>query len=307
MAGITAPFVEVKPMLAEPQQGRNIQTFVGTHAFDVKLDGVRSIAYWDGHTLTLVNRNGRDQTLSYPDLVASCPLPEGHHMVLDGEIVASDGSFESVAKRDKQTKPADVIRSMDAIPVQYLAFDILQLGDLDLRTWAWVDRRRMLETAMTGHIDPMWGLTIVSNDASLYDSVRALGMEGVIAKRFDSPYFPGRRPHWVKIKVTHRVTCIAVGYEPGEGSRSHFGAMFLAMLDENGTPVQVGRVGTGFSTADTHECKALLDNRTPFLVEVECANVTKTGVLRFPSFKGIRTDLELTDAVLTQLETIPRS
>jgi ATP-dependent DNA ligase len=83
--------------------------------------------------------------------------------------------------------------------------------------------------------------------------------------------------------------------------------MFLAMLDENGTPVQVGRVGTGFDTAATHECKALLDARTPFLVEIECANVTKTGVLRFPSYKGIRTDLGLTDAALTQLATIPRS
>jgi bifunctional non-homologous end joining protein LigD len=299
--------ITVKPMLAEPQQGRDIQTLVGTHAFDVKLDGVRSIATWDGHNLTFTNRNGRDQTVSYPDLVASCPLPEGTVIVLDGEIIASNGSFESVAKRDKQTKLPDVIRAMDAIPVQYLAFDILQIGDLDLRSWSWLQRRAMLDTVMAENNDPLWGLTIVSNDASLYDSVRNLGMEGVIAKRMDAPYLAGRRPAWIKFKVTHRVTCIAVGYEPGEGSRAHFGAMFLAMLDENGTPVQVGRVGTGFDTAATHECKALLDARTPFLVEIECANVTKTGVLRFPSYKGIRTDLGLTDAALTQLATIPRS
>jgi bifunctional non-homologous end joining protein LigD len=305
MAG-TAP-TTVKPMLAEPQKGMNIQTLVGSHAFDVKLDGVRSIAYWDGEHLTLTNRNGREQTISYPELVASCPLPKGQTVVLDGEIIASNGSFESVAIRDKQTKPADVAREAARIPVQYLAFDVLQLGDTDLRALPWNERRALLEAVMTPNVDPLWGLTIVSNDASLYDSVRGLGMEGVIAKRLDAPYRAGRRQDWIKFKVVHRVTCIAVGYEPGEGARAHFGAMFLAMLDGDEKPVQVGRVGTGFTTAATHECKALLDARTPFLVEVECANVTKTGVLRFPSYKGIRTDLSVADATLTQLDTIPRS
>lgn len=297
----------VKPMLAVPQGGTDITTLAGTHVFDVKLDGVRSLALWDGQHLRLMNRNGREQTLSYPDLVSSCPLPLDQVIILDGEIIAADGSFEAIAKRDKQTKPDDVARVSAQIPVQYLAFDILHLGITDLRHWSWQQRRAMLETVMGSTNHPAWGLTVVSNDPSLYDSVRSLGMEGVIAKRIDSPYQPGRRPAWVKFKVVHRVTCIAVGYEPGEGSRSHFGAMLLALLDDTGKPLQVGRVGTGFSTADTHECKALLDARTPFLVEVECANVTKSGVLRFPSFKGIRSDLSLADATLNQLTTIPRS
>jgi bifunctional non-homologous end joining protein LigD len=306
MVNVTSP-IALKPMLAEPQRGVDIQTLVGTHAFDVKLDGVRSLAMWDGNTLTLVNRNGRSQTASYPDLVASCPLFEGQTMILDGEIIASSGSFESVAKRDKQTKPEDVKRVAATIPVQYLAFDILYIGHQDTRSWSWQDRRLLLETVMETCVTTDWGLTVVSNDPSLYESVQSLGMEGVIAKRLDSPYRAGRNGAWVKFKVTHRVTCIAVGYEPGEGTRGHFGAMLLAMLDQDGLPVQVGRVGTGFTVSDTHECKALLDARTPFLVEVECANVTKTGVLRFPSYKGMRTDLELADATLDQLKTIPRS
>lgn len=303
MAGIPV----IKPMLAEPQQGRSISLYEGTHAFDVKLDGVRAILTWDGHNLTITNRSGVDRTAVYPDLVASCPLPVGTPVVLDGEIVSPDGSFESIAKRDKQSKPDDVARAVRTHPVQFLAFDILFLAGKDLRAVAWSQRRDILEMVMDAAQNPMWGLTVVSNQASLLDSVRELGMEGVIAKRHDAPYAAGRRPAWVKFKVTHRVTCIAVGYEPGEGSRSHFGAMLLAVLDEKGTPVQVGRVGTGFTTADTHECKRLLDARTPFLVEIECANVTKSGVLRFPSYKGIRSDLSLADATLTQLDTIPRS
>jgi bifunctional non-homologous end joining protein LigD len=307
MAGIPV----IKPMLAEPQKGRSIHALVDTYTFDVKLDGVRAIFTWDGQNLTITNRSGVDRTATYPDLVASCPLPLGTPVVLDGEIIATTGSFESIAKRDKQTKPEDVARVMDYIPVQFLAFDLLYIGDMDVRGETYQTRRAMLEVVMAEHTnplnDPMWGLTVVSNQASLLDSVRELGMEGVIAKRNDAPYLPGRRPAWVKFKVTHRVTCIAVGYEPGEGTRSHFGAMLLAMLDEKGTPTQVGRVGTGFTTADTHECKALLDARTPFLVEIECANVTKSGVLRFPSYKGVRTDLSLADASMAQLATIPRS
>jgi bifunctional non-homologous end joining protein LigD len=298
----------MKPMLAEPQQGRSISMYEGTHTFDVKLDGVRALVTWDGRNVRIINRSGVDRTATYPDLVASCPFPDTTtSVVVDGEIIATTGSFESIAKRDKQTKPEDVARAMAQIPVQFIAFDLLQLGDMDLRGETYLTRRNMLEIVMGEHTDPTWGLTVVSNQASLLDSVRELGMEGVIAKKNDSTYKAGRRPAWVKFKVTHRVTCIAVGYEPGEGSRSHFGAMLLAMLDEKGTPVQVGRVGTGFTTADTHECKALLDARTPFLVEIECANVTKSGVLRFPSYKGVRTDLSLADASMTQLATIPRS
>ena len=304
MAGLP----NMKPMLAEPQQGRSIDLYVGTHTFDVKLDGVRAMVAWDGTRLTITNRSGVDRTATYPDLAASCPFPGlTTSVVLDGEIIATTGSFESIAKRDKQTKPEDVARVMHQIPVQFIAFDLLYLGDMDLRGETFTTRRNMLEIVAGQDTNPMWGLTVVSNQASLLDSVRELGMEGVIAKRNDSLYQAGRRPGWVKFKVTHRVTCIAVGYEPGEGSRSHFGAMLLAMLDEKGTPVQVGRVGTGFSTADTHECKALLDARQPFLVEVECANVTKSGVLRFPSYKGVRTDLTLADASMAQLATIPRS
>ena len=300
----------VVPMLAEPQNGRDIATLVGTHTFDVKLDGVRSVATWEDGNLTLTNRSGREQTVSYPDLGASCPLSnqlKGTRIVLDGEIIALTGSFEDVARRDKVTKPADVTRMVGQIPVQFLAFDILQLGDDDLRSFTYRERRLMLETIVGPVTNQQWGLTIVSNDASLFDHVRQLGMEGVIAKRTDSPYRAGRRPDWVKFKNTHRVTCVAVGYELGEGSRSHFGAMFLAMVNDAGQVVPVGRVGSGFTTDDTYDCKARLDARQPFLVEIEVANVTKDGKLRFPVFKGVRTDVSLKSAVLSQLASIPRS
>lgn len=293
----------MRPMLASPGKGIDPATLVGTHTFDLKLDGVRSLAHWDGQDLTLINRSGRNQTESYPDLVASFP----HHpssLVLDGEIVAVTGSFEDVARRDKVTKPADVKRAMDKYPVRFIAFDVLQNGDADLRRQSFTTRRNHLESL--GVTNGLWDLSLCSPDLHMLELVRQNGLEGVIAKRNDSQYVAGRSKSWLKFKNVHRVTAIAVGYEPGEGSRAHFGAMFLALVDD-GKIVPVGRVGTGFSGTDTHECKALLDAHQPFVVEIEAANVTQSNQLRFPVYKGMRTDLSVADATIDQLDTLPRS
>lgn len=297
---------DIRPMLAQPGKRIDPSTLVGSHAFDLKLDGVRSLAYWDGTTLRLINRSGRDQTVAYPDLVASFPahLVAGP-VVFDGEIVAATGSFEDVARRDKVTKPHDVARAMAAHPVKYVAFDVLTLAGNDVRSLPWSARRMHLEFQLQG--DPeMWETTVVSQNIGMLEKVRDLGLEGVIAKRMDSVYVAGRSGNWLKFKNTHRVTAIAVGYEPGEGSRAHFGAMFLALVDGE-TVVPIGRVGTGFNHADTLECKALLDGHTPFVVEIEAANRTKTNQLRFPVYKGIRSDLSVGDATMDQLDALPRS
>lgn len=295
----------MRPMLASPGKGIDARTLVGTHTFDLKLDGVRSIAHWDGSTLTLTNRSERDHTVSYPDLVESFPLKSQGPITLDGEIVATSGSFEDVARRDKVTKLHDVARAMAKYPVQFIAFDLLESPDgTDMRRMPYVDRRGVLDVL---NIDnEHWSRSLRSDQIVMLDKVRELGLEGVIAKRNDSVYVTGRSKSWLKFKNVHRITAIAIGYEPGEGSREHFGAMFLALVD-NGQIVQVGRVGTGFSNADTHECKKLLDEHRPFVVEIEAANVTQSNQLRFPVYKGIRSDLSVADATMDQLETIPRS
>lgn len=297
----------MRPMLASPGKGIDARTLVGTHTFDLKLDGVRSIARWDGTTLTLTNRSERDHTVSYPDLVESFPELTVHSATLDGEIVAMSGSFEDVARRDKVTKPHDIARARAKYPVKFIAFDVLEVGGADLRRQEYLERRQWLEALNLGlHEGSLWDTTLISKDVVMLEKVRALGLEGVIAKRNDSVYVTGRSKSWLKFKNVHRITAIAIGYEPGEGSREHFGAMFLALVD-NGQIVQVGRVGTGFSNADTHECKKLLDEHRPFVVEIEAANVTQSNQLRFPVYKGIRSDLSVADATMDQLETIPRS
>lgn len=297
----------MKPMLAVPgnasrnRRGQDLEHLEGTHAFDTKIDGVRGILTFDGKKVRIMNRNGVDITARFPELSVKFPCP----MMLDGEVVARDNSFESTAIRDKNAHPTDAM--VEAIPVTYVAFDLLSLDGNDRSHLPWVSRRVMLDS-----IEPLltsvdMTVSTYSLKAAFYDVVVSLGLEGVIAKRLDQPYAPGKRSSgWVKFKATQRVTAIAVGYEPGTGARSHFGAMNLVMLDDNRTPVNVGRVGTGFTEVQILDLKQSLDAGMPLLVEIECLNVTKAGVLRFPVFKGQRSDLTLLDASTKQLDSLPR-
>lgn len=295
----------IKPMLASPQGKADLATLAGSHVFDIKLDGVRAIALWDGGSLTLRNRSGIDVTHRFPDIAASWPFPDFREvLVLDGEIVARSGSFQDTARRDKQNKPADVAKWMHQIPVDFIAFDVLARGS-DIRSRAWLDRRKVLDALEFG-VEGPWTRSVYSPDPDFFQQVKSLGMEGVIAKRVRSSYRAGRFSDWVKFKCVRSLTCVATGYEPGTGARAHFGAMFLAVIDPTGKPVSVGRVGTGMTASEITMLKGELDAGRCVVVEIECLNVSKDGSLRFPVYKGVRTDLSVADATLAQLDGIPR-
>ena len=219
--------------------------------------------------------------------------------------MAADNSFESVAIRDKQANPAAVQRAMTRMRCFYFAFDMLDCDGVSMVHQPWHERRFTLD-AVVGE-SKIIQLTPWSPDPAFLQQVREQGMEGVIAKRRESQYQPGRRsPEWVKFKCLHRVSCIVTGYEPGQGSRAEFGAMHLALIDpERGELVPCGRVGTGFRQSDIADLKQALDRQQILLGEIECLNVTKTGQLRFPVWKGRRLDLTPLDCTVDQLKTLP--
>lgn len=298
------------PMLASPPKSERLPTLAGTHAFDIKLDGIRAIAHWDGAFLTLINRSGNDITNRFPDLTAAAAVLGDKPLILDGEIVACSGSFQDTAKRDKQNRPADVARWAAQIPVNFVGFDLLMEGGEDLRRRPWHERRKRLESLLScfDQPDDRFVPSVVSYDPGFFEVVKSMGMEGVIAKRINAPYRAGRYSDWVKFKTVRSVTCVAFGYEPGTGARAHFGAMFLSMYDvTHGEFVGVGRVGTGMDTKEIGYLKAELDAGRPVICEIECLNVTRDGSLRFPVYKGARTDLSVLDAKIEQLADIPRT
>jgi ATP-dependent DNA ligase len=301
-------------MLAAPSTGTGSRRAVdlatllhGTHYFDLKLDGLRCVLYWDGLNVRLVNRSGVDITRKFPEVEAVAPAFGPVPVILDGELVCDSGLFNDVATRGKTEKPHDIAKRATTMPARFIAFDLLHQGEVSYLSVRYEQRRRVLE-AFTAHVnDPLITASMGTSDGqAMWESVVALGLEGLIAKRLDQPYMEGKRsPAWLKFKTVRRITCIATGYEPGTGARAHFGAMYLALVGPNG-PVPVGKVGTGFTEAEITSLKTDLDNGVMPLVEIEALNVGSGGQLRFPVYRGYRTDLSHLDATLDQLDTLPR-
>lgn len=277
-----------------------IEELVGTHVFDLKIDGVRAMLHRDLGNVRLVNRNGVDITHKYPEIASTITGDDG--LVLDGEIVAEDGSFETTLLRDQQEKKAAITRLSRLHPCRFVVFDT------PARMHTWTTRRAQIEAdverAFAGN--DRVTLTPYSDDPAFFTQVAEMGMEGVIAKRKTSRYQPGKRSvDWVKFKTVRRVSALISGYSPGSGSRSHFGAIHLAMLDDNHNPVDVGRCGSGFTEHQTHELKERLDAGQILVVEIEALNLTSGGKLRHPVYRGIRSDLSPLDATIDQLATLP--
>lgn len=272
---------------------------------DVKIDGVRCLAHWSGAELALTNRVGTAINYRYPEIVAALTdvlTGVREELLLDGEIVAVDGRFESTLLRDQQENPRRIAALAATHPVMYVMFDAPEFAT------PWHERREKLDriTLQWGTAHPATlATTVTSMSPNFLAETREHGMEGVIAKQINSRYEFGKRSkQWLKFKNLYRVTCLVAGYTPGTGSRSDFGAMELALLDGD-TPVSVGRVGTGFTEPEIAKLKAALDRGDLLVVEIEATNQTSGGVLRFPVYKGVRTDVLPTDCKIEQLQFLP--
>ena len=299
----------VKPMLATlgklpPEDGR--------WAYEVKWDGIRAIGYAEGGRLRLCSRNGNDVTRRYPELRDLGRELGAREAVLDGEIVAFDDegrpSFQRLQRRMHVASEHTVRRLAASDPVVYVLFDLLFLDGHSLCALPYEQRRaRLLELELSG---PAWQTPAhhLADGAALLEASKQMGLEGIVAKRRDCPYTPGRRsPGWVKVKNVRRGDFTIGGWLPGEGRRSGgFGALLIGEASEEGVR-WVGRVGTGFDDRELDRLRDLLAERetgaSPFVgrqppkgarfVEpdlvctVEYLEVTDAGTLRAPSYKGL--------------------
>jgi bifunctional non-homologous end joining protein LigD len=276
---------------------------------------VRAIGYVDGGRLRLESRNGNDITPRYPELRALGPALGSRDAILDGEVVAfEDGrpSFQKLQGRMHLTSEHAVRRLAASDPVVYMIFDLLWLEGHSLMDLTYEERRaKLLELGLAG---PSWQAPAhhVGDGKRLLEASRAQGLEGIIAKRLDCPYIPGRRSQgWVKVKNIRRTDAVIGGWLPGEGGRSgRLGALVVGFY-EDGELRYAGRVGTGFTQAELTRLGTLLDGLaredSPFsgrqppretrFVEpqlvcvVDYSEVTKAKTLRQPSYKGLRDDL----------------
>ena len=288
----------------------------GRWAYEIKWDGVRAIGYVEGGRLRLASRNGRDITPRYPELRELGRALGAREAVLDGEVVAfgPDGrpSFQKLQSRMHLTSDSVVRRLARTDPVTYVVFDVLFLDGHSLCAEPYERRREVLASLELA--GPAWQAPAhhVGDGAALLEATRAQGLEGIIAKRLDCPYTPGRRsPGWVKVKNYRRTDVVIGGWLPGEGNRSgRMGALVVGYL-EGDELRYAGRVGTGFDARELERIGALLAERerptSPFagrqppkaarfvepdlVCTVEYSEWTQTGTLRQPSYKGLRDDV----------------
>ncbi len=286
-------------------------------SFEVKWDGVRAIAYVQPGRLRIESRNLREITDSYPEVRGLLRDLGMRDAVLDGELVAFDDegrpSFERLQRRMHVTAQSSVRRLVATTPVVYAIFDLLYLDGHNLMALPYEQRRARLEEL--GLSGPAWRVPAAhaSNGQRLLDATAAQGLEGVVAKRLGSRYEPGRRTGaWVKIKNTQRQELVIGGWLPGEGRRTdRIGALLMGYFEDGGALRYAGRVGTGFTDRTLAELSSKLAPlrrpQAPFeplpklprnavfvepelVAEVEFREWTSEGVMRAPSYKGLRDD-----------------
>ncbi len=293
-------------------------------SYEIKWDGVRAIGYVQPGRLRLESRNLREITDAYPEVRGILRDLGMHDAVFDGEIVAFDDngrpSFARLQQRMHVTSPAAVRRLMNSTPVVYAIFDLLYLDGHSLMSLPYHERRARLEALGLG--GPAWRVPNAhgGDGQRLLEATAAQGLEGVVAKRADSAYEPGRRTGaWIKVKNTSRQELVIGGWIPGEGRRrQRIGALLMGYY-EDGEFVYAGRVGTGFTeqTLDMlakrlaplerdespfTRCPAKLPRQTVFVeprlvAEIEIREWTPDRIMRAPSFKGLREDKAPRDVV----------
>jgi bifunctional non-homologous end joining protein LigD len=294
-------------------------------AVEIKWDGVRAIAYCRPGRLQLQSRNLNDITRQYPEVRRLSRALGAREAVLDGELVAFDAegrpSFERLQQRIHQTSEPTIRRRMKSHPVTYVIFDLLYLDGRDLMGEPYRERRRSLEELELDGQSWQTPAYSTGRAAELLEASRLQGLEGLVLKRLDSGYQPGKRTGaWIKVKNVARQEMVIGGWLPGEGRRRRLGAILVGYHAREGDEGLrfAGKVGTGFSERELDELlerlRALERETSPFegrqppraarfvepelVAEVEYGELTREGMLRHPRFKGLRDDKPAREVVL---------
>ena len=279
--------------------------------FELKLDGYRMLGASSDGEASLLTRNGHDALPSFPDIARALRKLPYRRLVLDGEVVVHDGagypSFGRLQQRARLSRPVDVRRASFDAPASFYAFDLLAFDDHDLRELPLAERRRLLREVV-----PEAGPLRLSEHfegcgKALFGQVRAMGLEGIMAKRADSRYVGRRTADWRKIHAARESRFVVVGFTNPSGARTGFGALHLGAYADERTLHYVGRVGTGFDDATLDTLRARLDDLevaeptfTPapvgdehtwvvpeLVADIRYKEVTEGGLLRHAVFLGL--------------------
>jgi len=294
---------------------------------EIKFDGYRLLVFIDRGRVRMLTRKANDWTDRFTGLVEPMQALPARQAVLDGEvvIVAPNGttSFQLLQNVLNNGRQGELV---------FYAFDLLYLDGHDLRSVPLLERKEALGALLAGAGAEGEGPVrfsdhVVGNGALFHQHACKMGLEGIIAKRCDSRYAAKRTKDWLKIKCTRRQEFVIGGWTDPKGSRSAFGSLILGFY-RGGELVHAGRVGTGFNEellGDVHRrLKKLQTDRSPFsnygqrrapkdvhwvkpelVCEVAFTEFTEEGILRHPTFQGLREDKSAREVVREDEQSLP--
>jgi DNA ligase D-like protein (predicted ligase) len=285
--------------------------FGGDWLLERKFDGERCVARKRDGAVRLESRTGKDLTGTYPEVRDALVAQRTREFLLDGEVVAYQGeqtSFSRLQQRLGTSAPSP--QQIASYPVVYCVFDVLEIDGEVLTDQPLEERRaRLTQAIRTGaalQLSKAWRGNAQRHFAQACQS----GWEGLIAKRADARYVPGRSKDWLKLKCVWEQEFVIGGYTDPAGSRTDFGAILVGYHEE-GRLRYAGKVGTGYTAARLRDLGALLraleTSGSPFLdaqpiprgthwtrpelvAQIGFAEWTNDGRLRQPRFLGLRDD-----------------
>jgi bifunctional non-homologous end joining protein LigD len=278
--------------------------------FEIKWDGYRAIAEITKNKVELYSRNGLSFKQLYPAVVEALKKLKVK-VVLDGEIVV----FNEQNKPDFQK--LQQFGEVKKGSLVYYVFDCLSVDGQSITNLPLIERKQILKELLHENETIRYADHVIENGIEFFSEIRALDIEGVIAKRADSVYHPGKRsPDWLKIKNHNTQEAIIAGYTEPRGSRLYFGALILAIF-QDGKLKYIGHTGTGFANRtllDLHKklqplkrVTSPFDSKVPLnarvtwvepelVCNIKFTEITQGGILRHPVFMGLRIDKSAREA-----------
>lgn len=301
-------------------------------AYEPKYDGIRAIvSVGPPSEVRFWSRLGNEKTVQFPEIATALhdwARTLDDPVILDGEIVALDARGEPTGFQNLQgrihvknppPRATEPRRHGEPLSLALIVFDVLRIGDQDLRPLRLKERRARLEKLLRGMDDPRIRISmqVAGDGRALHARAQEEGWEGLIAKRLDSIYRSGKRsPDWRKLKLVRRQVCVVGGWTDPRGSRPFFGALLLGIHDDRGRLEYVGHTGAGFTDAELgrvwKQLHALETKASPFattpktnerphwtkpklVAEVKFTEWTTDRKLRHPTYLGLRDDIKPED------------
>ncbi len=282
--------------------------------FELKIDGFRLLTAREKGKPRLLFRRGHDASTTFPDVAAAVASLPGGDLVLDGEVTVLDEagrpSFQRLQKRVQLARAADIQRAAGQLPAVVYCFDLLAFEDFDLRDLPLTERKACLRMLLPEQGPLRFVDHFEEHGERLFEQVTRMDLEGIMAKKADSPYRAGRSSEWLKIRVVRTDDFAVVGFTAPKGSRTGLGALHLGNY-EDGELVYAGRAGSGFTQKQLAEVRGKLERKRrktpPFagpppagkehvwvdpelVCEVRFRERTDDGLLRQPVFLRFRND-----------------